>query len=146
MLAKKIKIVLFAIFLGFMVLILFQNADFFQYKSNLSANIFFGEFQTPDIPIFAYFVSFFVFGFVWSSYFTWMLHSRTKKQIKAYHDEIERLKAELAEAGTRPTFESEARPFDDDIDPVIDVDQTDNGEFHSSMADEAEKSTSQKKE
>jgi uncharacterized integral membrane protein len=80
---KKVKIVLWIIFLGFIAIIFFSNKDYFLAKQGIQINIPFSEpFQLQELPNAIYFLIFFLAGFLIAYSISLSERFKSKKTIK----------------------------------------------------------------
>ena len=80
---KKVKIVLWIIFLGFIAIIFFSNKDYFLAKQGFQINLLFSEpFQIKELPNAIYFLVFFLAGFLIAYFISLSERFKTKKTIK----------------------------------------------------------------
>ena len=80
---KKVKIVLWVIFLGFIAIIFFSNKDYFLAKQGIQINIPFSEpFQIQELPNAIYFLVFFLAGFLIAYFISLSERFKSKKTIK----------------------------------------------------------------
>lgn len=80
---KKVKIVLWVIFLGFIAIIFFSNKDYFLAKQGIQINIPFSEpFQLQELPNAIYFLVFFLAGFLIAYSISLSERFKSKKTIK----------------------------------------------------------------
>ena len=80
---KKIKIVLWVIFLGLIAIIFFSNKDYFLVKQSIQINIPFSEpFQIQELPNAIYFLIFFLAGFLIAYFISLSERFKSKKTIK----------------------------------------------------------------
>jgi len=80
---KKIKILLWVIFLGLIAIIFFSNKDYFLAKQGIQINIPFSEpFQIQELPNAIYFLVFFLAGFLIAYFISLSERFKSKKTIK----------------------------------------------------------------
>ena len=80
---KKVKVVLWIIFLGFIAIIFFSNKDYFLAKQGIQINIPFAEpFQIQELPNAIYFLVFFLAGFLIACFISLSERFKSKKTIK----------------------------------------------------------------
>lgn len=80
---KKVKIVLWIIFLGFIAIIFFSNKDYFLVKQGIQINLPFTEpFQIEELPNAVYFLIFFLAGFLIAYFISLSERFKSKKAIK----------------------------------------------------------------
>jgi uncharacterized integral membrane protein len=100
---KKVKIILWIIFLGFIAIIFFSNKDYFLAKHGIQINLFFtGPFQIQELPNAIYFLVFFLAGFLIAYFISLSERFKSKKTIKNLNaaatsqlEEISALKKEI---------------------------------------------------
>ena len=80
---KKVKIVLWIIFLGFIAIVFFSNKDYFLLKQGIQINVPFTEpFQLQELPNAIYFLVFFLAGFLIAYFISLSERFKSKKTIK----------------------------------------------------------------
>jgi len=80
---KRVKIALWIIFFGFLVIIFFSNKDYFLAKQGIQINLFFTEpFQIQELPNAVYFLVFFLAGFLIAYFISLSERFKSKKTIK----------------------------------------------------------------
>jgi uncharacterized integral membrane protein len=80
---KKVKIVLWIIFLGFIAIVFFSNKDYFLLKQGIQINVPFTEpFQLQELPNAIYFLVFFLAGFLIAYFINLSERFKSKKTIK----------------------------------------------------------------
>ncbi|MBU0768287.1 MAG: LapA family protein [Proteobacteria bacterium] len=80
---KKVKIVLWIIFLGFIAIIFFSNKVYFLAKQGIQINLPFTEpFQIKELPNAVYFLIFFLAGFLIAYFISLSERFKSKKAIK----------------------------------------------------------------
>ena len=81
---KKVKIVLWIIFLGFIAIIFFSNKDYFFYtKQNMQILVPFAKpYQFQEMPNAIYFLVFFLTGFLIAYFISLSERFKSKKTIK----------------------------------------------------------------
>ena len=80
---KKVKIVLWIIFLGFIAIIFFSNKDYFLVKQGIQINFPFTEpFHIKELPNVVYFLVFFLGGFLIAYFISLSERFKSKKTIK----------------------------------------------------------------
>jgi len=80
---KKVKVVLWIIFLGFIAIIFFSNKDYFLARKAFQINLLFTEpFQIQELPNAIYFLVFFLVGFLIAYFISLSERFKSKKTIK----------------------------------------------------------------
>jgi len=79
---KKIKLGFWLIIVIFMVLIIYQNQDFFRATRSLSLNLIIAQYFTPEIPIAVLFLAAFLAGLLIAYIFGLLAQFRARKTIK----------------------------------------------------------------
>ena len=80
---KKVKIVLWIIFLGLIAIIFFSNKDYFLAKQGVQINLLFTEpFKIKELPNAIYFLVFFLVGFLIAYFISLSERFKSKKTIK----------------------------------------------------------------
>ena len=123
---KKVKIALWIIFLGFLVIIFFSNKDYFLAKQGIQINLFFTEpFQIQELPNAIYFLVFFLVGFLIAYFISLSERFKSKKTIKNLNaaatsqlEEISVLKKEI-DSLKSSAFNSQAASEDQNITGTI---------------------------
>ena len=119
---KKVKIILWIIFLGFIAIIFFSNKDYFLAKQGIQINIPFSEpFQLQELPNAIYFLIFFLAGFLIAYSISLSERFKSKKTIKNLNaaatsqlEEISVLKKEI-DSLKGSAFNSKTAPEDQNI-------------------------------
>ena len=119
---KKVKLVLWIIFLSFIAIVFFSNKDYFLAKQGIQVNFPFTEpFQIKELPNAIYFLVFFLAGFLVAYFISLSERFKSKKTIKKLNaattsqlEEISALKKEMDSLkGT--AFGSKTAPEDQNI-------------------------------
>jgi hypothetical protein len=92
---KKLKIALWATFLGFIFLIVYQNHPFFLGKQSLGIHLLVADYQTPEIYNLALFFICFIAGLLLGSYFVLLDRLKFKKKIKTLNANKDSHQAEI---------------------------------------------------
>jgi uncharacterized integral membrane protein len=119
---KKIKIALWIILLGFIVIIFLSNKDYFMAKQGIQINIPFTEpLQIQELPNAIYFLVFFLAGFLVAYFISLSERFKSKKTIKNLNaaatsqlKEISVLKKEV-DSLKSSAFNSQTAPEDQNI-------------------------------
>ena len=119
---KKVKIVLWIIFLGFIAIVFFSNKDYFLLKQGIQINVPFTEpFQLQELPNAIYFLVFFLAGFLIAYFISLSERFKSKKTIKNLNaaatsqlKEISVLKKEV-DSLKSSAFNSQTTPEDQNI-------------------------------
>lgn len=103
---KKLKIAFWAVLLGFLVIVVFQNQDFFLGKQSLRINLLVTDYRTPEIYNLVLSLVCFMGGLLLGSYFVLLDRLRFNKKIKmlktkndSHLDKITALQEELDSLG-----------------------------------------------
>jgi len=123
---KKMKIAFWIIPLGFLALIGFQNKEFFQKSQSLRVDLLFTAYETPEIPIWIFFLGLFFFGILLTYIFSLPGKFKAGKTIKTFNgtissqrDELAALKNEVAAMRTpAPVEQAEKEPLPGGADKV----------------------------
>jgi uncharacterized integral membrane protein len=119
---KKVKIVLWIIFLGFIAIVFFSNKDYFLLKQGIQINVPFTEpFQLQELPNAIYFLVFFLAGFLIAYFISLSERFKSKKTIKNLNaaatsqlEEISVIKKEI-DSLKGSAFNSKTAPEDQNI-------------------------------
>jgi exosortase/archaeosortase len=79
---KKIKIALWVIIFGFLALVMFQNKDFFMAKQGFGINLYFVNYEVPEIYNAILFFAFFAAGLLVAYIFSLFSKFKSNKTIK----------------------------------------------------------------
>ena len=118
---KKIKITLWVIVVAFVVLLFFQNKDFFLEKKVIGLNLSYvaNAYQSPALPLFVWFLIVLVIGLLVSYIFRLAERFKLKKEIKGLKAKIDarmemtsQLRSELDSRAAFPDKETAAAPTD----------------------------------
>jgi uncharacterized integral membrane protein len=85
---KKLKLGFWLIIILFLVLIIYQNQDFFRATRSLSLNLFVAQYYTPEIPIAVLFLAAFLTGLLIAYIFGLLAQFRARKNIKSLNTTI----------------------------------------------------------
>lgn len=85
---KKLKLGFWLIIILFLVLIIYQNQDFFRATRSLSLNLFVAQYYTPEIPIAVLFLATFLTGLLIAYIFGLLAQFRARKTIKSLNTTI----------------------------------------------------------
>ena len=125
---NRFKTVLWLLIFGILMLIIFQNQEFFLAKKSLGINLLFVKYQSPNLPNAVTFLLFFLAGLVISYLFGLAERFRLKKTIKKLNATIESQAKAIApvekEPGPVPPVEKESDPVltvEKESDPVLTV-------------------------
>jgi hypothetical protein len=95
---KKATLIIWAIILGVLALVIFQNQEFFLGKQSLRINLGIAEeYLTPELPIAVLALIFFFCGVVIAYLFSVSARFRTRRTIKKLNTTLTSQKKELAE-------------------------------------------------
>jgi uncharacterized integral membrane protein len=108
---KKVKVVIWLLIFGLLALVIFQNEDhFLNTQQSLRLNLWrLADYQSPSLPLAAYYLVFFAFGLVVAYVFSAPGRFRLRRTVKrlnaaaaARDKEILPLKTELAQLKGEP--------------------------------------------
>ncbi len=85
---NKVKTVFWLIILGLIMLVFFQNQDFFMAKQDLRINLVFAEYQLREVPNAALFLAIFLAGLLIAYFFGLGERFKLKKTIKNLNTKI----------------------------------------------------------
>ncbi len=119
---KKVRFVLWIIFIGFLAIIFFSNKDYFLAKQGIQINLLLTEpFQIKELPNAVYFLVFFMAGFLVAYFISLSERFKSKKTIKNLNaaatsqlEEISGLKKEI-DSLRGSAFNSNTAPEDQNI-------------------------------
>ena len=119
---KKVRFVLWIIFIGFLAIIFFSNKDYFLAKQGIQINLLLTEpFQIKELPNAVYFLVFFMAGFLVAYFISLSERFKSKKTIKNLNaaatsqlEEISILKKEI-DSLKGSAFNSNTAPEDQNI-------------------------------
>lgn len=97
---NKAKSAFWVIVVGFILLVFYQNQAFFMARQSLRINLFFYQYQTPEVPGVVFFLAFFLVGLLFAYFFGLAERFRLKKTIKRLSTEIESQPAKTLPAET----------------------------------------------
>ncbi|MDJ0783406.1 MAG: LapA family protein [Desulfosarcinaceae bacterium] len=110
---KKVKLGFWLIIIVFLVLIIYQNQDFFRATRSLSLNLIIAQYFTPEIPIAVLFLAAFMAGLLIAYIFGLLAQFRARKTIKNLNttinsqiEMITSLKQQTAQQGSMPVSAS----------------------------------------
>ncbi len=93
---KKLKIVFWIIPIGFLVLVGYQNKDFFQESRKMSVDLMFAAYETPELQTWMFFAVLFLFGILLMFLFSLPGKFKAGKSIKNLTATNTALQSELA--------------------------------------------------
>lgn len=115
---KKAKITFWLILMGFLVLLAYQNWDFFMSEHRLRLNLFvIDEFSTPNLQNAILFLIFFFAGILISYFITLFERFKLKRTIKALNTALEMNQKELDELKQQSSL-----PPNDETPPIASPD------------------------
>lgn len=79
---KKIKIALWVIIIGFLALVMFQNKEFFMAKQGFGINLYFANYEVPEIYNAILVFAFFAVGLLVAYIFSLFSKFKSNKTIK----------------------------------------------------------------
>ena len=79
---KKLKVVFWVVIIGLLVIIFFQNQEFFLTQYSFQINLLFLKYQSPKVPSAVLFLAFFLVGLLIAYVFSLAERFRLKKTIK----------------------------------------------------------------
>jgi len=104
---NKVKATFWVIVLGFILLIFFQNQNFFLAKQSIHINLVFVKYQIPAMPTAILFFAFFIAGLIISYFLNIFERFRFRKMIKILNATVESQRKEILtstnHAGPLPT-------------------------------------------
>lgn len=100
---KKATLIIWAIILGFLALVIFQNQDFFMNNHSFRLNLGVMEaYHSPELPIAVLFLIFFFFGIIIAYLFNFSVRFKARRTVKklnaavaSHQDEMTGLKREI---------------------------------------------------
>ena len=87
---KKVKTAVWVLIIAFVIVLIYQNQEFFLSKQSLNLNLIFAQYKTPEMAIVYFSGIFFLAGLILGFYFLAARGLKTKKKTKS-------LNAQLAE-------------------------------------------------
>ena len=102
---NKFKTVLWLLIFGLLMLIIFQNQEFFLAKKSLKIDLLFAKYQSPEVPNAVTFLVFFLAGLVISYFFSLAERFKLKMTIKKLNAAMD------SQAQAVPPPEKEVNPF-----------------------------------
>lgn len=98
---KKVKTAVWVLIIAFVIVLIYQNQEFFLSKQSLNLNLIFAQYKTPEMAIVYFSGIFFLAGLILGFYFLAARGLKTKKKTKT-------LNAQLTEQSEKiTTLESE---------------------------------------
>jgi len=117
---NKFKTVLWILIFGMLMLIIFQNQEFFMERKSFGINLLIVKYKSPELPSAIIFLLFFLAGLVISYLFSLAERFRLKKTIKKLNATID------SQAKAIPPVKKEpgpAPPVEKKSDPVLTVEE-----------------------
>jgi len=106
---NKAKTIFWLIILGLIMLVFFQNQEFFMAKQDLRINLVFAKYQSPEVPNAVLFLALFLVGLL-ISYFSGLAERfKLKKTIKNLNTKIASQPQEM------PSTDNEAEAISSDL-------------------------------
>lgn len=93
---KKIKFGIWIAIIGFVVIVLYQNQDYFLAKQSLGINLLLSDYKTPAIYNLVLFFIIFIAGLLLGSYFVLVERMKSKKKIKTLNAENDSQRKEIS--------------------------------------------------
>jgi len=93
---KKVKVIIWALVVGFVVLAIFQNQNYFVSEQQFQLNLFFAKYQTPALPNGLIVLVTFVLGLLVAYFFNLPERLRTRKTTKKLNATIASNQADLS--------------------------------------------------
>jgi uncharacterized integral membrane protein len=97
---NKVKTVFWVIIFGLIMLVFFQNQEFFMAKQSIKLNLLFKIFQSPEVPNAVLFLAFFLAGLLIAYFFGLAERFKLKKTIKNLNTKIASQPQELPSTDT----------------------------------------------
>jgi uncharacterized integral membrane protein len=94
---NKAKAVFWLIVIGFLLLVFFQNQNFFFAKQSLHINLLFVKYQTPEVAAALLFLALFVLGLLVSYFLCLPERFRLRKTIKNLNATVDSQNREIAD-------------------------------------------------
>ena len=95
---KKATLIIWAIILGFIALVIFQNQNFFMTPQSLRINLgVINEYNTPELPIAVVFIFFFFLGLVIEYFFSFSNRFKARRTAKKLNATIAAQEGEVAD-------------------------------------------------
>jgi uncharacterized integral membrane protein len=108
---KKVKLAIWVVIIAFVVILIYQNREWFFSAQSLMLDLLFAQYQSPEIKIVFLSFMFFVAGLLLGAYFILVYHLKIKKKVKA-------LNAQVKSQGDQiTTFENELKQFRPEPEP-----------------------------
>jgi hypothetical protein len=93
---KKMKIAFWVLVFAFLGLIIYQNLAYFRAPWSLQLNLAFAAYQTPEFPIWVFFIGLFLIGIILTYLFCLPAKFRAGKTIRTLNATITSQRDELA--------------------------------------------------
>ena len=93
---KKVKFGIWIAIIGFVLIVLYQNQDYFLAKQSLGINLLFTDYKIPAIYNLVLFFIIFIAGLLLGSYFVLMDRMKSKKKIKTLNAENDSQRKEIS--------------------------------------------------
>lgn len=90
---KKVKVVLWVLFILFLALVYYQNQDYFLTRQSLEINFLIDGYTTPPIPNIMFILGSFIVGFLACSFFNLLARFQSITTIRELSEELETLKS-----------------------------------------------------
>ena len=93
---QKVKIIIWAVVIGLVVMAVFQNQNYFLTEQNLTLNLYFVKYQTPALANGLLILISFLLGLLITYFFNVAERFRTRKQTKKLNSTIASKQADLS--------------------------------------------------
>ncbi|MFP4650224.1 MAG: LapA family protein [Desulfobacterales bacterium] len=85
---KKLKYLLWLVVIGLVALAVYQNQDFFIEQRSFGIDLYFFEYNAPEMPTGVYYLAVFLIGLLISYFFTLRQKFRSRKTIRQLNEKI----------------------------------------------------------
>ncbi len=127
---KKVKTAVWVLIIAFVIVLIYQNQEFFLSKQSLNLNLIFAQYKTPEMAIVYFSGIFFLAGLILGFYFLAARGLKTKKKTKSLNaqlaeqtEKITSLESELTAIKGTPVTEEIPHTEPDAKTVVIDPDE-----------------------
>jgi hypothetical protein len=85
---NKVKIAFWLIIVGFFSMVIIQNQSYFMSKNGLDINLYFTQYQVPQIPNLLFLAGFFLAGFLLAYFFNLYEKFRNGQTLKSLNQQL----------------------------------------------------------
>lgn len=100
---KKLKYLLWLVVIGLVALVVYQNNELFMVKRSFGIDLYFFEYDSPELPAGVYYLAVFLIGLLISYFFTLRQKFRSRKTIRQLNEKVAADEKKIASLQTQQT-------------------------------------------